>query len=131
MPFLDFMGWAGPVTHRQFLVLDEWERRQWNEPSRTDWYLMQNACEAFYGGRKRPARVDAGQWRIQFRFERRPAEVDAARPDGAGAEHAARMAKARWGAFTSSDLSGLLPGQHMDAYGNVTGGAEGVGLERT
>lgn len=35
------MGWGNPLTHRQFETLVCWQEMQWNEPNRTDHYIMQ------------------------------------------------------------------------------------------
>lgn len=44
-PIHELLGWRGPMTHRQFKAWQEWEREQWNHPSRDNWYEMQTACE--------------------------------------------------------------------------------------
>lgn len=41
----DVMGWRPPMTHRQFVAWQDWLGRQWNEPTRSDHYLMQIAAE--------------------------------------------------------------------------------------
>jgi hypothetical protein len=38
------MGWTGPMTERQFEGWNDWLSRQWNEPDRSDYYLMQVAA---------------------------------------------------------------------------------------
>ncbi len=41
----DLLGWRGPMTHRQYVAWQEWLQQQWNEPTRSDHYLMQIAAE--------------------------------------------------------------------------------------
>ena len=36
----ELLGWKGPLTHRQFEAWRAWLQSEWNEPSRTDHYLM-------------------------------------------------------------------------------------------
>jgi len=61
------MGWQGPLTHRQAIVWQAYLEDQWERPSRSDFYLMQIACEAAYSNRKRPSKVKLDAFRIEFR----------------------------------------------------------------
>jgi hypothetical protein len=60
------MGWEGPVTHRQLLVWGEYFRAEMDRPSRTDFYLMRVAFEAFYSQRKYPNEIDLEPFRLKF-----------------------------------------------------------------
>jgi hypothetical protein len=60
------MGWDGPVTHRQLIVWKEYFRLEMDRPSRTDFYLMRVAFEAFYSQRKYPNNIDLEPFRLKF-----------------------------------------------------------------
>ncbi len=60
------MGWEGPVTHRQLLMWGEHFRLEMDRPSRTDFYLMRVAFEAFYSQRKYPNKIDLEPFRLSF-----------------------------------------------------------------
>jgi len=63
------MGWPGPLTHRQYRVWAEWDKLQWNEPSRTDHYLMAVAAEVRRGNVKHPRNVKTEHFELTFRFD--------------------------------------------------------------
>lgn len=46
----EFMGWQGPLTHRQMQMWNAYRIEELNTPSRSDHYLMQIA--AVFSGRK-------------------------------------------------------------------------------
>ena len=63
----------GRVSHREFLLWCEWLRLQWNEPSRTDHYLMAVALELrlireSFSQTPRPVSLD--QMRVKFQFRK-------------------------------------------------------------
>ena len=63
-------------THREYLTWLAWLGEQWNQPSRSDNYLMQIALriqQAIESFRKRPRNVYLKEQRIEFRQE--PAET--------------------------------------------------------
>jgi hypothetical protein len=39
------MGWGGEMTHRQFIAWCAWDDKQWQHPTKTEYYLMQIAAE--------------------------------------------------------------------------------------
>jgi hypothetical protein len=41
----ELFGWDGPMTHRQFLLMQQFQQESWNSPNRTDHYLMAIARE--------------------------------------------------------------------------------------
>jgi hypothetical protein len=45
LPLSEVLGWRGPLTYRQFLVLLAWIEIQYDRPSRTDYYLMAQTME--------------------------------------------------------------------------------------
>jgi len=58
------MGWEGPVTWRQFEVWQAWLDMQWNEPSRSDWYLMRVAANVLRAAGDK----DATEEKMRLRF---------------------------------------------------------------
>lgn len=67
------------TTHRQWLVWREWLRRQWNDPSRTDYYLMQLAL--ILAASKKNQRRQPSDYKINFktrlgRRKRRSSDAD-------------------------------------------------------
>lgn len=80
------------MSHREVAARLQWLEDQWNEPSRTDYYLMQVALESFFSHRKRPKDPLPSDWKIPFKFEKRdqPANKPKTR------EQATAWAKARW-----------------------------------
>lgn len=69
VPLHVLMGWPGPMTHRQFEAWRRWRREDLNRPSRTDFYLMQIACEvrtvlrSLAGGGRH---LDLNEFRLRF-----------------------------------------------------------------
>ena len=61
------MGWPGPITHRQFVVLKLWEREDMDVPDKVCYYLMQIAAETWKTQIKNPDRVDTNKFRIKFK----------------------------------------------------------------
>lgn len=59
------MGWPGPMTYLQMLVWLEWLKSEWNEPDRTDHYLMQIA--AYVKASSTGKSVDLNSMRIPFK----------------------------------------------------------------
>jgi len=73
----------------------EWLDRQWNEPNRTDRYLMQIAREIAYTHR------DAGKvGEMKLEFSKQPVEVE----QPMTREEAAATARARWGGIVNKDV---------------------------
>lgn len=72
----EIMGWPGPMTHRQFLVWQAWLDKEWNVPSRSDWYAMQTAREVLCSGQDKEyrAKVSAGDFRMPFTVVRQVQE---------------------------------------------------------
>ena len=81
------------LTHREFLALDKYLREEWNEPSRSDWYLMQVAAEIRAIGQsfsKTPKPVRLQDLKIEFKEERRKEKKPLTK------EERAKIAKAIW-----------------------------------
>lgn len=70
------MGWRGPQTRRQFLAWTDWERAEWNEPDRHDWYAMRIAQRveqlteivAKMFSKQRPNAVKVDDQRLEFKI---------------------------------------------------------------
>ena len=64
-------GWTlDQVLAQPPRVLDgilAWLQEQWNEPSRTDWYLMQVACEIVRGRVKKPRSIGLKDFKLPFK----------------------------------------------------------------
>ena len=90
----DLMGWLGPMTHRQFVVWEEWLGEQWDKPNRTDHYIMKAGAMA---GRVRE--IDLNKIKIQFKQSlskpaKPPREMTLAEADRASKERWAMRRKA-------------------------------------
>jgi hypothetical protein len=48
----------------------EWLKKQWNEPSRSDYYMMQVAREVHCVLHKNPGQVKVGMFKIPFLFKK-------------------------------------------------------------
>jgi hypothetical protein len=60
------MGWHGPVTHRQYCVWQYWLASEWNQPDRSDHYLMQIAFAILRVNAKHPSKVRMQDQKIEF-----------------------------------------------------------------
>lgn len=65
----EIMGWDGPMTNRQYLVWIEWLKGDWNNPSRSDHYQMQTACEVRRVLSSEPNKIQSEQFKIPFVFK--------------------------------------------------------------
>jgi hypothetical protein len=81
------LGWEGPITHRQFAAWCAWEEMELDNPSRTDVYLMQVACEVRRAAVKNPGRVKLKDFLLKFGTDGKPKLTK---------EQAAAFAKAKW-----------------------------------
>jgi hypothetical protein len=88
------MGWAGPITHRQYTTWLYWSALvDSNEPDRGDNYLMQISAQLhiLYHAviKKNPGEIDVNKFKVTFR----PAGQ---RQRPKTKEEAGRLARARW-----------------------------------
>lgn len=60
------MGWDGSLTHRQFLMWQDYLTNQLNVPSKDNYYQMQIATEIRRGNVKKPDAVKLSQFKIVF-----------------------------------------------------------------
>ena len=62
------------VTHRQYLVMVQWLKDQWDKPSRSDWYLMQVAQKVLMLLTKKELPV--GSQKLTFEFKAPPTQEE-------------------------------------------------------
>jgi len=77
------------TSHRDYKTWLVWEREQWNDPSRSDHYLMQIA-QAIYASKSRSSAA-LDKFKIPFKFIRRQAQSN---------QNMADLAKSRWFGIT-------------------------------
>lgn len=90
-------------THRQFQVALEWIEREWNEPSRTDHYLMQLAAEIRRSNVKNPQSVKMDHFKIKFERKAKALPVNQGMTT--------KMTKARWKAAVGLGKRGKKDGR--------------------
>lgn len=78
------------MTHREYRTWQVWLEKQWNEPDRTDHYLMQIAGYVCHVLSKK-TRINLGNFKIPFEV----IEPAAVKPQTTK-EEATRRAKSRW-----------------------------------
>jgi hypothetical protein len=64
------------MTARQFAAWREWLAAEWDEPGRTDWYLMQLAAETVNGRLKTP-KAKAADFKLRFKAAGPPPSPEA------------------------------------------------------
>lgn len=103
-------------THRELKVWLEYLKEQYNQPDRTDHYLMQLAAEVRRGNVKHPKEVKAEDFKITFKFrdpdpnaQNTPGSKTGPRTSSQRAPatqlqrtQATIYAKLKWGAFLAS-----------------------------
>lgn len=57
-------------TWTELLMWQEWRRRQWNRPSRSDHYLMQIAMQVRRVLAKHPKKIKLEHFKVPFKFKR-------------------------------------------------------------
>ncbi len=82
-------------TNRQYNVWMEWLRQQWNNPSRSDNYLMQIAVEVKRVLSKTPNKIKHDQFEIPFTFKKRKAVSKLVAKEQT-VEQATQRSKSRW-----------------------------------
>lgn len=85
--FTQILGLSGPLTHRQYLTWLEWDRDQWERPSRSDFYTMQLTCEVRRLLAKHPNQVKLQNCILKF-GDKDKGPIDP--------EEATRRSKAAW-----------------------------------
>ena len=86
------------MTHREFLTLQAWLDKQWNRPSRSDYYEMQTACQVARVLAKNPGNIKIEHFKLPFGEEgtrEQKAEEN---------KKVAESAKAGWAALLSAKL---------------------------
>lgn len=95
-------GWDTPTTHREFLTWLAWLERQWNHPSRSDYYQMQTACQVARVLSKNPSKILIEHFKLPFGEEgtkEQKAEQD---------RRVADQAKQSWAAYLSAKLGKVV-----------------------
>ncbi len=91
------MGWPGPMTHRQYLVWQEWLNQEWNRPDRSDHYAMQVAKTVAQSAAGRHGRgIKLNQFKIPFKTVVPGVKKVLTRPDGRPIGSWRSMMRARW-----------------------------------
>lgn len=83
------MGWDGPLTHRQYLAMIEWDIEDMNRPGKHEYYLMQIACEARRVLSSKPNSVKLDQFKLSFKHK----TTD---PSAQYAKNITNLAKSAW-----------------------------------
>lgn len=89
-----YLGWLGPVTHRQHAAFADWLDREWDRPSRSDHYAMQVSAVVREGHVKPGTKVRTEDFRLKFSPDRPVGD----KPGVRDADETARKAAAAWGA---------------------------------
>lgn len=63
------MGWSGPVTHRQHVMVSTWLAEEWNKPGRLEHYLMLINTSVNRVLSKHPSSIRMEHSRLEFKFE--------------------------------------------------------------
>lgn len=64
------MGWSGPLTHRQHVMLSAWVSAEWNRPGRLEHYLMMINTSVQRILSKNPMSVRIEHSKLEFKFDR-------------------------------------------------------------
>lgn len=89
IPLHLYMGWGDVPTRRQSMTLLYWMGEDWSTPSRTDYYLMQIACEVRRVLAKDPGKIRTNHFKLDF-------GTGKAKKPKLTREEAAEKAKASW-----------------------------------
>ena len=90
------------MTHREFLTWEAWLNKQWNRPSRSDYYEMQTACQVARVLAKTPGNIKIEHFKLPFGEEgtrEQKAEED---------RKITESAKAGWAAILSAKLGKVI-----------------------
>lgn len=60
------LGWSGPLTHRQAVMLEAWREAQWNHPDRHDYYVMMLAAIQARANSKSPQSIQPRHFKLVF-----------------------------------------------------------------
>ena len=63
------------MTYRQYITWLLWEEEEWNQPSRSDHYLMQIACEVRRVLSGKPNLIQPHIFRLKFRTDNVPSKA--------------------------------------------------------
>lgn len=83
------MGYPGPMTHRQFMVLSAWLRLDLDRPGKAEYYAMQTAMEVRRVLSRQPSSITLDAFQLTFK-ERAPEEQSLHK------QQVATLARAQW-----------------------------------
>lgn len=103
LPLARLMGWPDFLTHRQWVAWTERRRRRWNEPDRTDHYLMQigaevRATRGMFARNPPSIRLDDLRIPFSFKVDREPTPEEV--------REASERAKGIWLGIASASKGG-------------------------
>ena len=90
------------MTHREFLTFQVWIDRQWNRPSRADYYQMQTACQVTRVLAKNPASIKIEHFKLPF------GEEGTREQKAEEIKKVTESAKAGWAAILSAKLGKVI-----------------------
>lgn len=90
------------MMHREFLTWEAWFQKQWNRPSRSDFYEMQTACQVARVLAKNPANIKIEHFKLPFGEDgtRKQKELEN--------KKIAESAKAGWAGILSAKLGKVI-----------------------
>jgi hypothetical protein len=83
-------------THRQYLSWMHWLNEEWDNPSRTDLYLMQVACEVRRVLARHPNKVTMSDFKLKFVVPGNAPASKSGEEQADAAELATRRSQAKW-----------------------------------
>lgn len=91
----ELLGWPIKLSHREYLTWLAWTQDEWNQPNRTDYYLMQLTMVLKQKFARNPSIFNLNDQRIEF-------EPEAARPinQPADIKRTTEATKSRWRFWT-------------------------------
>jgi hypothetical protein len=104
----EYLGWPGPVTHRQHAAMLAWEAEEWNQPSRTDYYLMSLTAEVRRLFAQHPGRIQPDDCKLRFSVGTQARSESAERTPTAA--EASERSLAIWQARLRGKIKGLPKG---------------------
>lgn len=96
------LGWHVLMTYREFLTWGAWLDRQWNRPSRSDYYEMQTACQVARVLAKNPGNIKIEHFKLPF------GEEGTREQKTQEAKAVSASAKAGWAAILSAKLGKVI-----------------------
>jgi hypothetical protein len=105
------------VTHRQYVAWEDWLDRRWDEPDKTEWYLMGIMCQVARVLSKNPGGIQPDQFKMKF--SRGPAAGSLKEDKPVPVEEDWRVAASKQNAFMIATGGGQVGLRIVDAHGNL------------